>query len=133
MPCLDLLSNLRYTDILLMFTSLKAMPCSRVQPCPVRLTLRCVNLKNRNSKVTKREFKNVKKELFCVKLRGRHQKAAFASVDRFRDRLVSFCGKASGVNCPVARSFVVEAKFVYLAPKLGSFFSTDNFYSPPND
>ncbi len=50
-----------------MFTSLKAMPCSRVQTCPVRLTLRCVNLKNRNSKVTKREFKNVKKELFCVK------------------------------------------------------------------
>ncbi|MEK9992963.1 MAG: hypothetical protein VW634_11080, partial [Paracoccaceae bacterium] len=57
----------------------------------------------------------MKKELFCVKLRGRHQKASFASVDRFRDRLVSFCGKASGVNCPVARSFVVEAKFLDFA------------------
>ena len=43
------------------------------------------------------------------------KKLLFASVDRFRDRLVSFCGKASGVNCPVARSFVVEAKFLDFA------------------
>ena len=43
------------------------------------------------------------------------KKLLFASVDRFRDLLVSFCGKASGVNCPVARSFVVEAKFLDFA------------------
>ena len=57
----------------------------------------------------------MKKELFCVKLRGRRQKASFASVDRFWGRLVSFCRKASGVNCPVARNFVVEAKFLDFA------------------
>ena len=47
---------------------------------------------------------------------GEIKKLLFASVDRFRDRLDSFCGKASGVNRPVARSFVVEAKFLDFAP-----------------
>ena len=88
----------------------------------------------RNSNLTKKELKiRQKGTLLCQNCVGEIKKLLRKPLDRFRDRLVSFCGKASGVNCPVARSFVVEAKFVYLAPKLGSFFSTGNFYSPPND
>ena len=56
-----------------------------------------------------------KRNSFVSNCLGEIKKLLFASVDRFRDRLVSFCGKASGVNCPVARSFVVEAKFLDFA------------------
>ena len=56
-----------------------------------------------------------KRNSFVSNCLGEIKKLLFASVDRFRDRLVSFCGKASGVNRPVARSFVVEAKFLDFA------------------
>ena len=64
----------------------------------------------------KKELKiRQKGTLLCQTAWGEIKKLLFASVDRFRDRLVSFCGKASGVNRPVARSFVVEAKFLDFA------------------
>ena len=56
-----------------------------------------------------------KRNSFVSNCLGEIKKLLFASVDRFRDRLVSFSGKASGVDCPVARSFVVEAKFLDFA------------------
>ena len=77
------------------------MTCSGVKFLPDEIDTAMCQLKKRNSFVS-----NCLDEI---------KKLLFASVDRFRDRLVSFCGKASGVSCPVARSFVVEAKFLDFA------------------
>ena len=73
-------------------------------------------LKKRNSNLTKRELRiRQKGTLLCQNCVGEIKKLLRKPLDRFRDRLVSFCGKASGVNRPVARSFVVEAKFLDFA------------------
>ena len=56
-----------------------------------------------------------KRNSFESNLRGRDQKASFCVCGPLSGPLGQFCGKASGVDCPVARSFVVEAKFLDFA------------------